>query len=85
MHFTGEITLGNLAIIITLIGIAIRFGVRLGSFQTTLAAHATALEGHSLRLDRHETQIIRLISSLQRLIGRSEIHVREEDLDVAGD
>jgi hypothetical protein len=77
MHLTGEVTLGNIAIVVTLLGIAIKFGVQLGGFQTTLREHAKALEAHSIRLDHHETRILDLIAGIQRLIGRSEVEFRQ--------
>lgn len=72
MHLTSEISLGNIAIVVTLIGIAIRFGAKLGSIETTLKTHAETLTMHSSRLDAHETRFMRFVEDLQRMIGRVE-------------
>lgn len=77
MYLTGEVTLGNIAIVCTLVGIAIGFGIRLGRFERTLFDHSEALRKHGERLDRHEEKILDLIAGLQRLIGRSEITFRQ--------
>lgn len=73
MSFTGEIMLGNIAIIVTLVGIAIGFGQQLGSFRTTLLVHANSIDKHTLRLDRHDDKILELITGVQRLIGVQEL------------
>jgi hypothetical protein len=65
MHFTGEITLGNLLTIITLVGIAVRFGFLAGYLQTTVSQHTA-------RLDKYETSLLDVVSNVQRMIGRVE-------------
>jgi hypothetical protein len=72
MHFTTEITLGNLAIVVTLIGIAIKIGQRLGALSTTVLQHATVLDRHAVRMDKHEERLTSIAGDLQRMIGRVE-------------
>lgn len=73
MHLTGEITLGNLAIVVTLLGIAIRFGSKLGSFETTLKAHSLTLVQHAEKLEKHEDRFMGFVAQLQMLVGRVEL------------
>lgn len=72
MTFTGDISLGNIAIVITLIGIAIRIGMRLGSVESVAKAQAALIEGHSMRLDRYEERLVSIVADVSRLIGRIE-------------
>lgn len=72
MHFTGEITLGNIVIVVTLIGIAIRFGIRVGIMETTLKMHADTMVQHSIRLDKYEGRLVEITGNVQRLVGRVE-------------
>ena len=72
MQITSEISLGTILTIATLIGIAIRFGFRLGHFETTLNNHAKTLVEHATRLGAYEARIVDIVSDLQRLIGRVE-------------
>lgn len=65
MHFSGDISLGNLLTVITLLGIAIRLGWTAGMIEKTIALHA-------IRLDRYEQALITIISDVQRLVGRVE-------------
>lgn len=69
---TGDISLGNLAIIVTLIGIAIRVGVRFGSVQTTLTNQAILIESHAQRLDKYEQRLTDIVGQVQRIVGRIE-------------
>lgn len=73
VHFTGELTLGNLAIVVTLIGVAISIGRRIGAAETTLHDHAAALTQHSHRLDLYEGRLVDVIGQVQRVIGRVEV------------
>ena len=73
MHWTGEITLGNLAIVATLIGMAIGIGIRLGAITQLLADHSQRLMDHSTRLDRYEARLVTIVGDVQRLIGRIEL------------
>lgn len=72
MHFTTEITLGNLAIVITLISIAIGIGNRLGTLSQTVLQHATVLTQHANRMDKYEERLIGLVGDMQRMMGRVE-------------
>lgn len=72
MHITGEVSLGTILTIVTLIGIAIRFGYRLGHFETTLNSHASRMTNHAERMDRYEARYMEIASQLQRIIGRIE-------------
>lgn len=72
MQVTGDISLGNIAIIVTLIGIAIRVGMRLGSVETVAKAQAALIEGHTTRLDRYEERLVSIVADVSRLIGRIE-------------
>lgn len=60
MHYTGEITLGNIATVVTLITLAIGVGRRLGSFEATISSHADRLAGVSARLDKYEQRLFDL-------------------------
>lgn len=73
MQFTGDVSLGTLLTILTLLGIALRFGYRLGHFETTLKDHADRLSGHAARLSTYEEQIVNFVGDLQRVIGRMEV------------
>lgn len=73
---TGEVTLGNLLIVVSLIGIAISFGVRLGSFQASLESHSKTIEDHGKKLSKHDDIFLSLVQDVQRLIGRNEAHAR---------
>lgn len=72
VHITGEISLGNVAIMVTLIGIAVRVGMRLGSVETVAKAQAALIESHTTRLDRYEERLVSIVSDVSRLIGRIE-------------
>lgn len=72
MQFTGDISLGSVAIIVTLIGIAIRIGMQVGAVQEVAKAQATIIEGHTKRLDRYESRLVDIVSDVSRLIGRIE-------------
>lgn len=72
VHFTGEITLGNIAIVITLITIAINLGVKFGTVSTLVQGHTDTLKGHAERLDRYERTLIDVGNNMQRMIGRIE-------------
>lgn len=72
MHFTAEVTLGNLAIVVTLIGIAIKIGQRLGALDSTVGQHAGVLNQHTARMDKHEERLTSIAGDLQRMIGRVE-------------
>ncbi len=72
MHVTGEITLGTILTIVTLISIAIAFGRRFGNFETQLAAHGVNLVKHSERMDRYEEHYMTIAGQMQRIIGRIE-------------
>ncbi len=72
MHVTGEITLGTLLTIATLIGIAISFGRRFGSLEAQLASHGTNLVKHAERMDRYEEHYMTIAGQMQRIIGRIE-------------
>lgn len=83
MHLTGDVSLGTILTIVTLIAIAVNLGRRIGAFEGTLKYHATTMSEHSTRLTMQETRIIDLVASVQRLIGRMEVtaheHRRETD------
>jgi hypothetical protein len=72
MHITGEVSLGTILTIATLLGIAIRFGFRFGHFDTTLRAHTDNLARHAARMDRYEERYVQIANNLQRIIGRME-------------
>jgi len=72
MHITGEVTLGTILTIATLIGIAITFGRRMGTFETQLQTHSTNIQGHAARMDRYEARYVEIAGQLQRIIGRIE-------------
>jgi hypothetical protein len=71
-HFNGEITLGNLAIVVTLVGIAISIGTKIGVVQTLVDGHKSILETHSKRLDRYEQALQEVVGQVQRVVGRLE-------------
>lgn len=72
MHFTGDVSLGTILTIATLLGIALRVGYRLGNFETTLTQHQTSLTSHETKLTSYEAQILGFVGQLQRLVGRVE-------------
>ncbi len=72
MHITGDINLGSILTIVTLIGIAIAMGSQLGKFELTLKHHADTMSDHAARLVSQETRIGELVASVQRLMGRME-------------
>lgn len=76
MTVTGDISLGSILIIVTLLGIAIRFGIILGSVRITLKTHAIALERHSERMVAYEDVVRDLVASVNRLLGRSDVLFR---------
>jgi hypothetical protein len=65
MHFNGEITLGSILTIVTLLGIALRFAWVAGALQAVIIEHTK-------RLDRYEITLTEVVSSVQRVIGRVE-------------
>lgn len=72
VHFSAEVTLGNLAIVVTLIGIAVRFGFRVGMMENRLNEHAKTMIRHTERLDKYEERLVDITGHVQRLIGRLE-------------
>lgn len=72
MHLTGDISLGSIAIIVTLIGITIRIGMQIGNVQAVARAHSESIERHTQRLDLYEGRLVSVVSDVQRLIGRVE-------------
>lgn len=62
-HLTGDISAGTILTILTLIGIAIKIGWRLGHIETTIVDHTT-------RLSLYEQRVVGFIGDLQRLVGR---------------
>ncbi len=71
-HITADISLGSIAIVVTLIGIAINIGARLGTITQTVAQHANMLAGQSARMDRYEQGLNKNVGDVQRLVGRIE-------------
>ena len=72
MHVTGDISLGAISVIVTLLGIAIAFGMRVGRVEATLMTHAQHLVSHGLRLDGYEARLIDVVGHVQRIVGRIE-------------
>jgi cytochrome c biogenesis factor len=72
MTITGDISLGNIAIVVTLIGIAVRISMRFATMQQLVSGHTSTLNSHSARLDRYETTLVEVGGNLQRMIGRIE-------------
>lgn len=72
MHFVGDITLGSIAIIVTLIGIAINIGLKVGSVQEVVRAQAAIVASHTQRLDKYEERLVKIVSDVSRLMGRIE-------------
>ena len=72
MQFTGEITLGNIAIVVTLITIAIGIGRRFGGMEQLLKGHALTLSDHAKRLDNYEGRLVEVVGQVQRVVGRIE-------------
>ena len=50
MHFTGDVSLGTILTIATLVGIALRLGYRLGNFEHTLSTQSKTMTAHADRL-----------------------------------
>jgi len=72
MHFTGELTLGSVLTIVTLVGIAIGLGRRIGGFESLMAEHAKTLDKHAERLDRYEGRIVDIVEKLGTVLGRAD-------------
>jgi hypothetical protein len=72
LKFTTEITLGNIAIVVTLITIAISIGQKIGTLSTTVVQHAAVLDRHAMRMDKYEERLIVIVGDMQRMIGRVE-------------
>ena len=70
MHFTADLSLGQLLIIATMIGMAVKVGWRLGTFETILKEHAQTFHEHANRLDRYEDALTHVVQDLQKVIGR---------------
>ena len=73
MHFTGNISLGNVLVVVTLVGTAVQFGMRLGTLETTLRQHADALMDHANRLEQHDSRLLDAVGNIQRMLGRLEV------------
>ncbi len=69
---TGELSLGSIAIVASILTTAVAIGIRMGTLQTLVGGHASTLKEHSGRLDRYEKTLIDVGSNLQRMIGRIE-------------
>ena len=65
MHFTGEISLGTILTIVTLLGISSRIAWIVGSIQTTIT-------DHTRRLDKYEGSLVNITGQMQRMVGRIE-------------
>lgn len=65
MHWSGEVSLGSLLTIATLVSIAVRIGWMVGGIQVTVRAHTG-------RLDKYEDTLIKVVGEVQRLVGRIE-------------
>ncbi len=72
MHFTGEISLGSLAIIITIVGAVIRIGWKMGAMETVARTQGENIERHTIRLDKYEERLVQVVADVQRMIGRLE-------------
>lgn len=73
MHFTGDISLGTIVTIITILGVAMTIGQRFGRVETTIESQAKMLTDHAMRLGKYEQQSMRFVADLQRLVGRVEM------------
>jgi len=71
MHLTGELSLGNILTVATLIGIAIGVGRRFGGFESLMSEHAKTLAVHAERLDRYEARMVDIVEKLGLVIGRA--------------
>lgn len=72
LTFTGELSVGSISIVVTLVTIAVTIGLRLGTIQTLVRGHTITLVEHAQRLDRYEKTLIDVGGNLQRMIGRIE-------------
>lgn len=72
MHVTGEISLGSIAIAITIIGAMIRIGQQIGKMQQLVTSQGTLIEGHRKRLDTYEERLVSVVGDVQRIVGRLE-------------
>lgn len=71
MHFTGELSLGSILTVATLIGIAVGLGRRIGGFESLMSEHAKTLDRHAERLDRYEGRIVDIVEKLGTVLGRA--------------
>ena len=65
MHFSGDISLGSLLTVVTLLGIAVRFGWMVGGIQEVIMEHTK-------RLNRYEETLMKTVGDVQRIVGRVE-------------
>lgn len=72
MHFTGDISLGTILTIATLLGIAIRVGWAVGKIQAVVDGVKKTASDHAMRLDRYEEALIKMVGEVQRMVGRVE-------------
>jgi len=69
---TGEISLGSLAIVVSIVSTAVAIGLKLGTLQQLVRGHGSTLTDHAARLNRYEITLVEVGGNLQRMIGRIE-------------
>lgn len=69
MHYNGEVTLGSILIMLSMLGSAIAVVVGVRAELTSLKSIVSDL---SARLQRHEDIVFSLSGHLQHVIGRME-------------
>lgn len=72
MHVTGDISVGSIAIIITIVSAAIRIGMQIGAMQTIAKTQGDVIVQHTMRLDKYEERLVLVVGDVQRMIGRLE-------------
>jgi len=82
-EFTGEVTLGNILTLVTLVGIAVSIGMKFGRIEAKQDAHAALVTSLAAAAVTHETtdikrfdavsaQISELTRSVYTLVGAAQ-------------
>lgn len=70
-HFNGEVTLGTVFTIITIVASAVGLYWRLAG---RIDRHADAINRHTSQLTSHDTMLTQILQDVARLIGWKEGH-----------
>lgn len=68
MFVTGEVTLGNLLIMVTVLAVGLLIWQRIRSIELIVQDHGLSLLQHSHRLDGYEVRLIETIEHVHTVI-----------------